>query len=208
MKLLVSGLMSTLVVAAVAVALFQQQDQALASYPQFDVEHSAFTPTSVRGFNDFPVFSLGDSFESLPMTAILRRDQEERRPDGTRSVRDYVSFVYGDCDPGGQGCAPPFEVQVWPACARSSSEYTLTPDGDPLPAEHLTLRGVPAAFFEAGQRLELYSGSVTIVIFGSERTELLRAALALRQIGPPERPRTGSNLLPPVPGAMQGALAC
>lgn len=72
------------------------------------------------------------------------------------------------------GCAPPLEIQVWSACERTQNLY-------PFPAdEEARLRGVDAAFYENFRRLELYSGRVTIVIFGDSRGELLKAAAALR----------------------------
>jgi hypothetical protein len=57
-----------------------------------------------------------------------------------------------------------------------------TPAGDPLPNERLKVRGVPAAFFEEGQRLEIYTSSVSIVIFGAGKEQLLRAAGQLRGV--------------------------
>ena len=85
---------------------------------------------------------------------------------------NFVNFIYGRCDPGPDGCAPPLETQIWPACDRHLSSYSLTPSGDPLPHENLFVRGVPAAFF-VEPRLELYSGAVTIVLFGHDRAQLL-----------------------------------
>ena len=65
--------------------------------------------------------------------------------------------------------------------------YQLAPDIDgdgpakavPYPREDLTVRGVPAAFFDQDSRLELYTGSVTVVLFGTGRNRLLSAAAAL-----------------------------
>jgi hypothetical protein len=68
------------------------------------------------------------------------------------------------------------------------------------------VRGVPAALFEGGHRLELYTGSVTVVIFGSNRGQLMRAANALK---PVNRMASAGNTLPsPVPGAIEGDVAC
>jgi len=52
--------------------------------------------------------------------------------------------------------------------------------GEPLPRESVTVRGVPAAYFENGLRLELYTGKATVMIFGPERAQIQRAAAALR----------------------------
>jgi hypothetical protein len=49
---------------------------------------------------------------------------------------NYVGYIYGDCSiaSGDEACAPPLEVQVWPACIRNHSTYQLTPTpGSQLP---------------------------------------------------------------------------
>ncbi|MGH3031015.1 MAG: hypothetical protein ACRDNE_09680 [Gaiellaceae bacterium] len=82
----------------------------------------------------------------------------------------------------------------------------MTPAGDPLPHDDTTVRGVPAAFFEEGGRLEVYTGEVTIVLFGQDRGQLLRAAAALRAenggVGP------DAKLPAPAAGALEGKLEC
>ncbi|MGH3043052.1 MAG: hypothetical protein ACRDNG_15190 [Gaiellaceae bacterium] len=44
------------------------------------------------------------------------------------------------------------------------------------------MRGVPAALFEGGHRLELYTGSLSVVLFGDGKAQLLRAAEALQAV--------------------------
>jgi hypothetical protein len=145
-----------------------------------------------QSFDGFPVYYLGESFEDLALA--------EAPPAG-----DVASFVYGSCEPSGDtGCAPPLEVQVWPACMRNPASYELAP-GMPLPHREDTVRAVPAAFYEDGSRLELSTGSVTVVIFG-ERDQIVRAAEALRGFNFSLAP--SQNLPPPVPGAVEGELAC
>ncbi len=57
-----------------------------------------------------PLYSAGDRVDGLPLAAVLRRDD----------AAEFVSFVYGDCVAGDDaGCAPPAEIQVWPACRRN-----------------------------------------------------------------------------------------
>jgi len=134
--------------------------------------------------------------EGLPLVAVLRRDD----------TADFVSFVYGDCVPDDEaGCAPPVEVQVWPACRRSLALHHATPPLGPVP-ERATIRGVPAAFFEDFTRLEIQTGPVTVVVFADSRARVIRVVRALRAVngsGP-----VGVHLPQPSPGALEGELRC
>jgi len=63
---------------------------------------------------------------------------------------------------------------------------------------------VPAADY--GDRLEVYTGLLTIVIFADDPQRALRAAQALR-VGSGED-STDGELPPPAPGALEGRLLC
>jgi hypothetical protein len=157
-----------------------------------EAESANVVAPELRNFEDYPVYYLGESFEGLPLTAELPGDTA-------------VSLVYGSCEPSEDtGCAPPLEVQVWPACKRNPSTYELAP-GIPMPRQEDTIRRVPAAFYEDGFRLELSTGSVTVVIFG-EHEQIVRAAQALRGLNSSQAPE--EDLPPPAPGAIEGTLAC
>jgi hypothetical protein len=129
----------------------------------------------------FPLYSAGERVDELPLAAVLRRDDTSR----------YVSFVYGDCVASSDaGCAPPAEIQVWPACRRNLALYEGAESGGG-PVERLTLRGVPAALFDDGTRLELETDRSTIVVFAGTRGRALRLAAALRSLDdsvPPGHP--------------------
>jgi hypothetical protein len=190
----------------VAVAGFHQASSGgTGGPPSLDRAHSAFDLDGARAFSKFPLYAPGESFEGLPLRAITRRADAPVPGETIRA--DYVGFVYGDCVASAEtGCAPPVEVQVWPACRRSLADYTLTPAGDPLPHEASIVRGVPAAYFEDGLRLELYTGDVTVVVFGLDRTHVDRAAAALRAVNALASDRR--LLPPPVPGALAGTAPC
>jgi len=83
---------------------------------------------------------------------------------------DFITLAYGSCTAAGE-CEHPIRVQIWQTCNRSLDDYELTP-GVPYPHRKVSIRGIEAA--ELGERLELYAGSATIVIF-AER-ELARSA--------------------------------
>ena len=126
----------------------------------------------VRRFDEFPLYSAGERVEGLPLLAVLRRED----------TASYVSFIYGDCAAEDEsGCAPPAEIQVWPACQRHLALYDSISDGGVVP-ERIAMRGVPAALFDDGTRLELQTGSSTVVIFTGSRARSLRMAAALRAV--------------------------
>ncbi|MGH2988741.1 MAG: hypothetical protein ACRDMY_13605 [Gaiellaceae bacterium] len=174
----------------------------------FDAAHSDMTYEDTASFQAFALYAMGESFEGLGLTSITRRDDPSSAFEPVRA--DYVGFIYGDCAiaEGEEACAPPLEVQVWPACIRNLSTYQLTPTpGSELPHEDVVVRGAPGAVFEDGYRLELYTGEETVVIFGDEEAQLFRAAEELASvngggIGP------GDPLPVPAAQALEGGLAC
>jgi hypothetical protein len=124
-----------------------------------------------RAFEEFPLFYAGEEVDGLPLVAIVRRID----------TANYVSFIYGDCTPLGSdgGCAPPAEIQVWPADARNVGSYDMSLPGTPA-LEHTTIRGRRAATLGEGTQLEIYAGRSTIVIFAPTRDRALAVAHALR----------------------------
>lgn len=141
-----------------------------------------------------PIFFAGERTEGVPLEAVLRRSDSA----------EYVSFVYGDCVPESDaGCAPPIEIQVWPACRRHLALYEAR-YGPHL--DRVSVRGVPAAVLDGGTRLELQTGRSTIVVFADSRQRLSRIAKDLRSLD--ARTASGVPLPPPAPGAVDGQLAC
>jgi hypothetical protein len=82
--------------------------------------------------------------------------------------------------------------------------YAFGLPGDPVRRPRLIeVRGVPAT--RDSDQLELYTGDVTVTIFGGTRAKLDRAAQALRPVGSAE---AGGDLPPPLPGALRGRMDC
>lgn len=157
---------------------------------------SSFDVDRARAITAFSVYYAGAAVEGHALTAVLRRDDEA----------DYVSFVYGDCIvESDTGCAPPAEIQVWPACTRNLSLYDGAASGAPVP-DKTSVRGVPAAFFDDGRRLEIQTGRATVVIFSPSRAASLRIAAALRGLN--VALAAGVQLPSPANGAVEGRLRC
>jgi hypothetical protein len=156
----------------------------------------------VDDFDEFELYWLGQEFDGLELYATVR--QVEPTVAGEPAGRDSVDFLYGDCDARDGGCPFPLEVQVWPACRRYRALYEL--GGEAYPYEELRLRGVPAALFDGGTRLELYTGAVTVVLFGDGPARVREAAQHLR--GTVGGPTAGDPLPLPVEGALEGTITC
>jgi hypothetical protein len=153
----------------------------------FDAAHSNLDSSSVQRFSEYPLYGLGPSFEGRPLKVLIERKDSAPLPgEEAFPPANFVTSVYADCapPPNADECRTyPVQVQVWPACVRNLSTYSFDPERRiPLEHERLQLRGVPAAYFADDPRLELYTGTVTVAIFGSDRAVLYRAASALRGI--------------------------
>ena len=154
-------------------------------------------------FEPFTIYYAREAFEGLPLSAILRRLDRKLAREPVRA--DYVSFLYGDCDARPDfGCALPLEIQNWRVCARNPTAYESAP-GKLQPGDPIEVRGVPGRLYEAGERLEIYTGDTAIVLFG-EREQILRAAEELQAVNADVGPR--EPLQPPRPGALEGKLRC
>ncbi len=167
---------------------------------------------------NFEIFSAGAEVSGLPLTATVRRC--DIAAPAYEAPANRITYIYGRCEipEGSTGCAPPLEVQTWPACQRSKAEYSF--EGRPLPFRELSRhdRAKVLEFeFALERRIEVYTKSSTVVIFADSR-ELAREAVELllpQQKGkPPVTSRAGlrgappQDLAAPSDGAMEGKLQC
>jgi len=151
---------------------------------------------TLREFDEFPLYDAGGRVDGLPLVAVHRRND----------TAEFVSFVYGDCAAGGDaGCAPPAEIQVWPACRRSLALYGPG-EVDGVAPEPVVLRGVGGALFDEGTRLELETRGATVVVFGDSHARVLRIAKALRALD--GSVRAGAPLPPAARPGIGGATDC
>jgi hypothetical protein len=157
---------------------------------------STFSLEQARQFDQFPVYYAGTEVAEIPLVAVLRRNESA----------NYVSFIYGRCHAtSDMGCAPPAEVQVWPACVRNLSRYkALTPLSPRY--EPQTVRGATTGVFDDGTRLEIQTGTSTVVVFAKTAELADQVAAALRGVNVDTR--AGEKLPPPAPGAVNGTLSC
>jgi hypothetical protein len=159
-----------------------------------------FSAAEASSFREFPVFYPGESVNGHPLTAVAHD------PLGPLRKRQFsVEFLYGDCKlPAGEGgCSLPVSVSNEPACSRNLSMYEGAFFG---PVHKTHIRGATAAFFEGGSRLEIQTGTTTVVIFAFSKRKALAVARSLRGVNVPVS--ESDPLPPPAPGALQGKVAC
>lgn len=167
---------------------------------RFGMRHTDLTVDQVRAFKEFPVVWLGESFQGLNLTSILRDDYLQEQPTGYEPVPvNALSLVYGSCTASADtGCAPPLEIQIWPKCLKPLSE-TDVPQAD-HPELDVTA-GLPSLHLV--DHIELATGSETVLVFGDSDALREAAAEALRYVGNPD-----ATLAAPVPGVLRAGEPC
>jgi hypothetical protein len=160
-----------------------------------------FSVAKAQSFRGFPVYYPGESVNGYPLTAVARD------PLGPlRKNQESVLFMYGTCKlpPGEGGCSLPVSVSNEPACSRNLGMYGGG-FGSPVPRP-TRIRGATGSFFEGGSRLELQTGTTTVVIFAFSKRKALSVAKSLRGANVPV---SESDPLPgPARGALEGNVPC
>ena len=126
-------------------------------------------------FPYYPVYWTGPRFGAYPLAAA----------DGRKSYATTVgdSVYYGNCVAGkssalgSSGCELPLQVST--AIYRSDSNAGLGSHRNAL------LRGVPAAIYDGGNSIQLYSGRLTIDVFSDSLADALAAVARLRPLNAP-----------------------
>jgi hypothetical protein len=177
---------AVLILAGVTTILAVWGENKTAAFPP----RGNFTLSDAESFSHYALYYAGPSVDGFPLT-VVQHDPGD------------VDFQYGSCSAGPDtGCPAPVEIQVAPACHRNLSMYRDPYGPQPRPTR---IRSVPAAFFEGGARLEIYTGRSTVVIFGAHE-RVLRAARSLQGLNVPIA--ADAALPPPAKGALEGKLRC
>jgi hypothetical protein len=161
------------------------------------------------GTDDFDRYDAGASVEGHKKSKLVRRCE----PDVGAPTRINMSVTfYGSCEPAGSdgGCAPPVQVQSWPSCEHNLALYEKYPAADGTTEEYTrtTIRGVPAAIFEAGQRIELYTARSTLVVFAENKGLARATANHLVGVHAGRLVRATEDLPAPAKGAMEDMIDC
>jgi hypothetical protein len=178
-RILIALLLGSFVGVAVLSALLVRPGHGSAESPGYGAApQSTFDMDQARAFPAWALYNEGDSFQGQGLAAILRtKVTNPFDPEVTLIRPNYVSFIYGDClAEDDQGCAPPLEIQISPACLFTPAVIALPDSG------RTTVRGVQGTFYEDGAKLILVTGRSTISIFGHSRDQVVAAAKGLRGI--------------------------
>jgi hypothetical protein len=169
---------------------------------------NAHDQAECEGAAAYTPYNAGSNFDNLSMTSASRSCTKAN--DAFTQSAD-TTYIYGDCDAtvSEGGCQPPIEVQTAPLCEGHVAIYGAgtEPDGSVYPHEDLTIRGVPAATFENGTILEIYTDNTTISIYGYDPAQVLRFAQAVQPSLPmdiPDLNHTFSSLPSGTPGVALG----
>jgi hypothetical protein len=161
-----------------------------------------YSVSEAQEYRGFPIYFAGASVDGHDLTAVARDSLGPMRRN-----QESVLFMYGTCEiePGfdSGGCSLPVSISNEPACSRNLAMY----GGFGSPKPRLTeVRGTTAAFFEGGARLEIQTGTTTVVIHAFSKREALAIARSLRGVNADTSTR--DPLPPPAPGAVEGKLPC
>ena len=175
------------------------------------------SPAELASFPDFPLYGLPGAIDGNSLTlashvnaSTLAAAAGGDTPTPTVGAQqltskrhgltpNFVNLIYGTCHASDDSaCAPPLAIQIWQSCNRTLGDYELAP-GTPYPHTNLVVRGTQAAQFDEG-RIEVYTGSVTIVLFGDKSltSRAARELVPLNQAARSEQSHSGPDLAKPV----------
>lgn len=140
-----------------------------------------------REFKDWPLWWLGESFDSLALTHV-----EEVTPRRGFPTMNWVEFTYGTCThrPGGEGCPLPVAIQISPLCWSPPERLEIPPD------DLVDFRGAKTLWQEGGT-VRIWTDDSAILIGAYPRERLQKAAEELLPLGNVEVTLTDSKLPPP-----------
>jgi hypothetical protein len=130
--------------------------------------------SEAQTFPFYRVYWAGPSFQGNHLTAA----------DGMRGYIEKIgdSVYYGDCVKskgifGGGSCVLPLQV--------TTVIYHLHSNGPLGPQRNIVVRGVPAAVYDEGRSIEIYTGRVAVDVFSDTYAHALAAAQRLLPINAP-----------------------
>lgn len=142
------------------------------------VTNRYMSATEAATFGGFDVYYLGDSFNGLPIFAMVHRQAS-----GPRYPQQLVSFDVGYADPFTNSQRRPDKLSVVHQPAQLHRPRETAP-GQLAVGEAVQVNGVQATLYDigAGADLELQLGSTFVTIHGANRQQVLRAGESLRKL--------------------------
>lgn len=154
----------------------------------------------------YTVYYFGAIVEGMAVSEV-NRTANPPDPVTASGRQDAVTYAYGSCPSYPRtgpaagfegGCLPPIEIQSAPLCEAHANLYTQPGDAPdsavPEPHKDLKIKGVPAASFDHGTILQIYTRHTTIAISGTNDRLVRRVADSLRVAPANAIPRVGHVL--------------
>ena len=134
-------------------------DGAGGSAPPASAGQLRWTVEDARAFQGFPLYWLGESYEGLPLTTIIRYQYDPDPPKPAAHSENSVTFIYGSCTPSAAGgCPPPLSIVVELYCMRPPELFApAVRSGEPF-----YVGGALAEYM--GLHLRIWTENVTISI--------------------------------------------
>ncbi len=135
-----------------------------------------WTIDDARQFTEFPLYWLGESYEGLPLTKIIRYRYDPEPPIPPIEAENSVTFIYGSCTPGPEsGCAPPLSIRVEPYCMKPPERIAPAVRGTPF-----EVRGAVAE--QISGDLRIWAGEVSVKVFTEGAASQVEAVEKLRLV--------------------------
>ena len=151
-----------------------------------------WTIEDAKQFTEFTLYWLGESYEGLPLTKIIRYRYDPEPPIPPIEAENIVLFIYGSCNPGpDSGCAPPLSIRVEPYCMNPPEGFAPAVRDAPF-----EVRGALAE--RIAGHLRIWTGDVGITILTNPVSQV-EAAEKLRLVS--EGPE-GAQRMPGAPNAV------
>jgi hypothetical protein len=136
-----------------------------------------WTFEEAREFKNFDLYWLGQEFQNLPLTKIMRFKTNT----SAGSPQDSVWFVYGTCKTSGSegGCAAPLSIQIQPFC-----ENTQIYNQQKANIVAFRGRGEAAPPTTDGSPFYVWTGRVSVRISGLLETSAAGELVSIQSPGP------------------------
>lgn len=131
-----------------------------------------------HGSPSMDVFNIGTALDGHVMNDATQTAVPAHPDTPDYGPHHDVTYVYGECAWGSN--LPPLEVQSSPLAEKHWTLYNDDGLIGQYPFEEKTIKGAPAASFDNGTTVEIYTGTTTITLYGDDPDLVLRAAEQLR----------------------------
>lgn len=163
---------------------------AAAGSAQGQVQVGYVRPTACA---DAPPFAAHYAGLSVAGFALTHSVSSCARGEGSAAGDHSISYAYGTCDASEGPCATPVTITSRPLCEAHPKLY-LDETGAELPYTSMTVKGVPAASYDDGTTVEVYTGGTAVSVSSEDAATTTAVVDALRRASTSDTPAPGVSL--------------